>query len=310
MEFVHVPVLLDQCIEGLNIKEDGIYMDATVGGAGHSIEIVKRLKGGRLIAIDKDSDALQAANKRLSNYIDKVTFIHNDYKNFSEELDKLNIDKLDGILVDLGISSYQVDNGERGFSYIQDAPLDMRMDQSQYLNAKIVINEYSESELSRILFEYGEESFARQIAREIVKEREKGEIETTSQLSNIVERCYPAKFRYKNGNPAKKTFQAVRIEVNGELDRLQEALKEMALRLKKEGRMCVISFHSLEDRIVKETFRDLATGCTCPPSFPKCVCGRKEQVKLVNKKPIIASDEELERNKRAASAKLRIIERV
>ncbi len=310
MEFVHVPVLLDQCIEGLNIKEDGIYMDATVGGAGHSIEIVKRLKGGRLIAIDKDADALQAANKRLNNYIDKVTFIHNDYKNFSEELDKLNIDKLDGILVDLGISSYQVDNGERGFSYIQDAPLDMRMDQSQYLNAKIVINEYSESELSRILFEYGEESFARQIAREIVKEREKGEIETTAQLSNIVERCYPAKFRYKNGNPAKKTFQAVRIEVNGELDRLHDALKEMALRLKKEGRMCVISFHSLEDRIVKETFRDLATGCTCPPSFPKCVCGRKEQVKLVNKKPIIASDEELERNKRAASAKLRIIERV
>ncbi len=310
MEFVHVPVLLDQCIEGLNIKEDGIYMDATVGGAGHSIEIVKRLKGGRLIAIDKDADALQAANKRLNNYIDKVTFIHNDYKNFSEELDKLNIDKLDGILVDLGISSYQVDNGERGFSYIQDAPLDMRMDQSQYLNAKIVINEYSESELSRILFEYGEESFARQIAREIVKEREKGEIETTAQLSNIVERCYPAKFRYKNGNPAKKTFQAVRIEVNGELDRLHEALKEMALRLKKEGRMCVISFHSLEDRIVKETFRDLATGCICPPSFPKCVCGRKEQVKLVNKKPIIASDEELERNKRAASAKLRIIERV
>lgn len=310
MEFVHVPVLLDQCIEGLNIKEDGIYMDATVGGAGHSIEIVKRLKGGRLIAIDKDADALQAANKRLNNYIDKVTFIHNDYKNFSEELDKLNIDKLDGILVDLGISSYQVDNGERGFSYIQDAPLDMRMDQSQYLNAKIVINEYSESELSRILFEYGEESFARQIAREIVKEREKGEIETTAQLSNIVERCYPAKLRYKNGNPAKKTFQAVRIEVNGELDRLHDALKEMALRLKKEGRMCVISFHSLEDRIVKETFRDLATGCTCPPSFPKCVCGRKEQVKLVNKKPIIASDEELERNKRAASAKLRIIERV
>ena len=310
MEFVHVPVLLDQCIEGLNIKEDGIYMDATVGGAGHSIEIVKRLKGGRLIAIDKDADALQAANKRLNNYIDKVTFIHNDYKNFSEELDKLNIDKLDGILVDLGISSYQVDNGERGFSYIQDAPLDMRMDQSQYLNAKIVINEYSESELSRILFEYGEESFARQIAREIVKEREKGEIETTAQLSNIVERCYPAKFRYKNGNPAKKTFQAVRIEVNGELDRLHDALKEMALRLKKEGRMCVISFHSLEDRIVKETFRDLATGCTCPPSFPKCVCGRKEQVKLVNKKPIIATDEELERNKRAASAKLRIIERV
>lgn len=310
MEFVHVPVLLDQCIEGLNIKEDGIYMDATVGGAGHSIEIVKRLKGGRLIAIDKDVDALQAANKRLNNYIDKVTFIHNDYKNFSEELDKLNIDKLDGILVDLGISSYQVDNGERGFSYIQDAPLDMRMDQSQYLNAKIVINEYSESELSRILFEYGEESFARQIAREIVKEREKGEIETTAQLSNIVERCYPAKFRYKNGNPAKKTFQAVRIEVNGELDRLHDALKEMALRLKKEGRMCVISFHSLEDRIVKETFRDLATGCTCPPSFPKCVCGRKEQVILVNKKPIIASDEELEKNKRAASAKLRIIERV
>jgi len=310
MEFVHVPVLLDQCIEGLNIKEDGIYMDATVGGAGHSIEIVKRLKGGRLIAIDKDADALQAANKRLNNYIDKVTFIHNDYKNFSEELDKLNIDKLDGILVDLGISSYQVDNGERGFSYIQDAPLDMRMDQSQYLNAKIVINEYSESELSRILFEYGEESFARQIAREIVKEREKGEIETTAQLSNIVERCYPAKFRYKNGNPAKKTFQAVRIEVNGELDRLHDALKEMALRLKKEGRMCVISFHSLEDRIVKETFRDLATGCTCPPTFPKCVCGRKEQVKLVNKKPIIASDEELEKNKRAASAKLRIIERV
>ena len=310
MEFVHVPVLLDQCIEGLNIKENGIYMDATVGGAGHSIEIVKRLKGGRLIAIDKDADALQAANKRLNNYIDKVTFIHNDYKNFSEELDKLNIDKLDGILVDLGISSYQVDNGERGFSYIQDAPLDMRMDQSQYLNAKIVINEYSESELSRILFEYGEESFARQIAREIVKEREKSEIETTAQLSNIVERCYPAKFRYKNGNPAKKTFQAVRIEVNGELDRLHDALKEMALRLKKEGRMCVISFHSLEDRIVKETFRDLATGCTCPPSFPKCVCGRKEQVKLVNKKPIIASDEELEKNKRAASAKLRIIERV
>lgn len=310
MDFYHIPVLLDQCIEGLNIKPDGIYMDATVGGAGHSIEIVKKLKNGKLIAIDKDNEALSAAKKRLGDYLDKVTFIHNDYKNFSEELDKLYIENLDGILVDLGISSYQVDNGERGFSYMHDAPLDMRMNQEQYLTAYIVINEYDSAHLARILFQYGEERYARKIADKIVSTRQNSPIKTTGELAKIVESCYPAAVRFKYGNPAKRTFQAIRIEVNGELDRLEEALRTMALRLKKGGRMCVISFHSLEDRIVKDAFKDLATGCICPPDFPKCVCGRTEQVILVNKKPIIADDVELNNNTRAASAKLRIIERI
>lgn len=310
MEFVHVPVLLDQCIEGLNIKEDGIYMDATVGGAGHSSEIVKRLSTGKLIAIDKDTDALSAAKARLNKYLDKVIFVHNDYKNFAEELDKLHIDKLDGILVDLGISSYQVDNGERGFSYMQDAPLDMRMNREQTLSAKTVVNEYSVQDLTRILFQYGEEKFAKKIAEKIVSERERASIETTSRLASIVESSYPTAVRWKFGNPSKRTFQAIRIEVNSELDGLKDALHDMALRLNKGGRMAVISFHSLEDRIVKETFKDLSTGCTCPPSFPKCVCGRVEQVKLINKKPIIADEEELKNNSRAASAKLRVIERL
>lgn len=311
MEFAHIPVMLNECIEGLNIKADGTYVDGTVGGAGHSIEIVKRLsENGRLICVDKDEDALKAAGERLAPYKDRVTFIHDDYKNLVNELDSIGVGKVDGILLDLGVSSYQLDNAERGFSYMKDAPLDMRMDRSQRISAHEVVNDYTESELARILFDYGEEKLARQIARNIVRARSEKPIETTLELAKIVEDTYPAKTRWKFGHPAKRTFQAIRIEVNDELSSLGEAVTAMARRLEKGGRMAVITFHSLEDRIVKSAFKELSLACTCPPDFPVCVCGKVQEVELVNKKPITASEEELENNSRSQSAKLRVIEKL
>lgn len=311
MEFYHIPVMLNECLDGLNVKPQGIYVDCTVGGAGHSIEIVKRLKdGGRLIAVDKDEEALLAAGERLREYKDKVTFVHDDFKNLADELDAMGVDRVDGILCDLGVSSYQLDNAERGFSYIKDAPLDMRMDRSQYLTAFNIVNEYSASEITKILFDYGEEKLARRIAENIVRKRQEQTISTTLQLAAIVEESYPAATRWKYGHPAKRTFQAIRIAVNDELSVLKEALKKLALRLKPKGRMAVISFHSLEDRIVKTAFKELSQGCTCPPDFPVCVCNGIKEVEAVNKKPICASEEELNSNPRSASAKLRIIQRL
>lgn len=311
MEFAHIPVMLNECLEGLNIKADGTYVDGTVGGAGHSIEIVKRLsENGRLICVDKDEDALKAAGERLAPYKDRVTFIHDDYKNLVNALDSIGVGKVDGILLDLGVSSYQLDNAERGFSYMKDAPLDMRMDRSQRISAHEVVNGYTESELARILFDYGEEKLARQIARNIVRARSEKPIETTLELAKIVEDTYPAKTRWKFGHPAKRTFQAIRIEVNDELSSLGEAVTAMARRLEKGGRMAVITFHSLEDRIVKSAFKELSLACTCPPDFPVCVCGKVQEVELVNKKPITASEEELENNSRSQSAKLRVIEKL
>lgn len=311
MEFAHIPVMLNECLEGLNIKADGTYVDGTVGGAGHSIEIVKRLsENGRLICVDKDEDALKAAGERLAPYKDRVTFIHDDYKNLVNELDSIGVGKVDGILLDLGVSSYQLDNAERGFSYMKDAPLDMRMDRSQRISAHEVVNGYTESELARILFDYGEEKLARQIARNILRARSEKPIETTLELAKIVEDTYPAKTRWKFGHPAKRTFQAIRIEVNDELSSLGEAVTAMARRLEKGGRMAVITFHSLEDRIVKSAFKELSLACTCPPDFPVCVCGKVQEVELVNKKPITASEEELENNSRSQSAKLRVIEKL
>lgn len=311
MEFAHIPVMLNECLEGLNIKADGTYVDGTVGGAGHSIEIVKRLsENGRLICVDKDEDALKAAGERLAPYKDRVTFIHDDYKNLVNELDSIGVGKVDGILLDLGVSSYQLDNAERGFSYMKDAPLDMRMDRSQRISAHEVVNGYTESELARILFDYGEEKLARQIARNIVRARSEKPIETTLELAKIVEDTYPAKTRWKFGHPAKRTFQAIRIEVNDELSSLGEAVTAMARRLEKGGRMAVITFHSLEDRIVKSAFKELSLACMCPPDFPVCVCGKVQEVELVNKKPITASEEELENNSRSQSAKLRVIEKL
>ena len=278
MEFAHIPVMLNECLEGLNIKADGTYVDGTVGGAGHSIEIVKRLsENGRLICVDKDEDALKAAGERLAPYKDRVTFIHDDYKNLVNELDSIGVGKVDGILLDLGVSSYQLDNAERGFSYMKDAPLDMRMDRSQRISAHEVVNGYTESELARILFDYGEEKLARQIARNIVRARSEKPIETTLELAKIVEDTYPAKTRWKFGHPAKRTFQAIRIEVNDELSSLGEAVTAMARRLEKGGRMAVITFHSLEDRIVKSAFKELSLACTCPPDFPVCVCGKVQE---------------------------------
>lgn len=309
MEFKHIPVLLNECIEGLAIKPNGIYVDCTLGGAGHSSKIVEKLDSGKLIAIDKDEDALKAAKERLKEYSDKVIYIHDDFKNAIANLDKLGIDKIDGVLIDLGVSSYQLDNAERGFSYNQDARLDMRMNREQSLSAYEVVNTYSEKELADIMWIYGEEKLSRKIAYNIVKKREKSPIETTMQLAEIVLESYPAKLRWKGGNPCKRTFQAIRIEVNGELRGLKEAIEDLALRLNVDGRMCVITFHSLEDRIVKQTFINLEKDCICPPNQPICTCNKRSEVKILTKHPLVATEEELEINTRSQSAKLRIIQR-
>lgn len=311
MEFVHKPVLLNECIQALCIKPDGIYLDGTMGGGGHSYEIAKRLTaGGKLVAVDKDGDAHEAAKKRLRNFSDRIIFVRDDFKNACAVLDELGIDHLDGVLLDLGVSSYQLDNAERGFSYMQDAPLDMRMDRGQKTSAFEVVNGYSVNELTAIFRDYGEEKLARKIAEKIAEERQKAPVATTGELAKIVEQAYPAATRWKFGHPAKRVFQAVRIEVNGELADLEEAVTALARRLKPQGRMAVITFHSLEDRAVKNAFRQLSLSCTCPPDFPVCVCGKVQEVKLINAKPITADADELRDNPRAESAKLRVIERM
>ena len=302
--------MLEECIEGLDIKPDGTYLDCTLGGGGHSLEIVKRLTNGRLFAVDKDAEAIASAKQKLCEYEDKITYIHDDFKNALERLDELNVDKLDGVLIDLGVSSYQLDNGQRGFSYNVDAPLDMRMNTEQYLSAYNVVNEYDEESLANIIWQYGEDKLSRRIAKNIVEYRQKQEIKTTGQLAKIVEESYPAKLRWKFGNPCKRTFQAIRIEVNGELKDLDKAVTDLSLRLKEGGRICIITFHSLEDRIVKRAFVELNKDCICPPHQPICTCNKRRDVEIITKKPITASDDELAQNSRAASAKLRIAKRV
>ena len=311
MEFVHLPVMPRECIEGLAIKPDGIYLDGTTGGGGHSLLIAERLgESGRLIAFDKDEEALEAAKSKLRDHLGKVTFVHDDFASACGRLDELGIEALDGVLLDLGVSSYQIDNAERGFSYTKDAPLDMRMDRGQDLDAYKVVNGYPREKLESIFRDYGEERLARRIAAKIEERRAEAPVATTLELAELVAGCYPPGTRYKYGNPAKRVFQAIRIEVNGELDRLSESVTALARRLRRGGRMAVITFHSLEDRIVKNAFRELSLSCTCPPDFPVCVCGKVKEVELVNAKPITASPEELKANPRAESAKLRIVKRI
>lgn len=308
LEFNHTPVMLRECIEGLNIKPDGVYVDGTLGGAGHSRVIASKLSGGTLICIDKDSDALRVAGERLSEY-ECVRLVKSDFKEFASIMDELGVDKVDGVLLDLGVSSYQLDTADRGFSYRFDGPLDMRMDKESDFSAYNVVNEYTLDELARVIREFGEEQFARNIAKNIVAEREKAPITTTAELNGIVERSIPRKL-WGKGSVAKKTFQAIRIEVNNELRGLDKVLYDIIGKLRKGGRLAVITFHSLEDRIVKNVFKDCATGCICDKSIPICVCNHKATVRLVNKKPIEASAEELCVNKRSASAKLRVVEKI
>ena len=304
MEFKHEPIMLNECIENLNIKPDGIYVDGTIGGAGHSSKIVERLNSGKLIGIDRDKEALAASKKRLENY-SNVIYIWGTHENVRAHLDEINVPLVDGILLDLGVSSYQIDEGERGFSYTKDARLDMRMNREQDLDAEYVVNKYSKEELEKIFFEYGEENFSKRIVSKILKAREEKEIETTFELADIIRSAVP-----KNSiDSFKRIFQALRIEVNGELKDLGKAIKDSILSLKDGGRLCIITFHSLEDRIVKNTFIEYEGRCTCPKDFPKCVCGYKSYGKIITKKPIVPNYEEQERNPRSKSAKLRVFER-
>ena len=310
MVFEHKSVLLEETIEGLNIKPDGIYVDGTLGGGGHAYEVCCRLNDkGRFIGIDQDAAAIEAAGARLSDFGEKVTIIRSNYCNMKSELQKIGIDKVDGIVLDLGVSSYQLDTAERGFSYREDAPLDMRMDTRQTLTARDIVNDYSEMDLFRIIRDYGEDKFAKNIAKHIVMEREKGSIETTGQLTEIIRQSIPMKFQKNAGHPAKRTFQAIRIEFNRELEVLRDSLDDMIDMLNEDGRICIITFHSLEDRIVKGIFKKNENPCTCPSSFPVCVCGKVSKGRVVTKKPILPSEEELEWNSRSKSAKLRIFER-
>ena len=310
MEFKHIPIMLEQVLEGLNIKSEGVYVDGTLGGAGHSYEIVKKLSsGGRLVGIDQDGDAINSAGARLQKYKDRVDIVKSNYVNMPAVLDDLGIDKVDGILLDLGVSSYQFDNAERGFSYRYDAPLDMRMDRDSDYTAEDLINDYSEEDLRRIIKEYGEEKFAGRIAAEIIKSRDKQRIRTTFELNDIITRAIPAAARRHGGHPAKKTYQAIRIELNRELTVLSDSIDSMIDRLKPEGRICIITFHSLEDRIVKSAFKTAENPCICPPEFPVCVCGRKSKGKVITRKPIEADEKEREENPRSTSAKLRIFEK-
>lgn len=309
MAFEHYSVLLEETIENLNIKPDGIYLDGTLGGGGHSEQILKRLSDrGRHIGIDQDEAAIEAASKRLEAYGDKLTVIRNNYRNAKAALDEIGVSHVDGIVLDLGVSSYQLDTEERGFSYRFDSELDMRMDRRQSLTAKQIINEYSEMELFHIIKDYGEDQFAKNIAKHIVRARAEKEIETTFELNEIIKAAIPAKMRV-NGHPSKRTFQAIRIECNRELEVLKESLDDLIDLLNPSGRLCIITFHSLEDRIVKSAFRNAENPCVCPPEFPVCVCGKKSKGKVISRKPILPSAQELEENSRSKSAKLRVFEK-
>ena len=312
MEFNHYSVLLNETIENLNIKPDGIYVDGTLGGGGHAYQVASRLsEKGRLIGIDQDADAIAAAGERLKEFGDKITIIRSNYANMKEELHRIGVEKVDGIVLDLGVSSFQLDTPERGFTYRdENAPLDMRMDDRQSLTAKDIVNGYSEMDLYRIIRNYGEDKFAKNIAKHIVQERAKKPIETTGELTEIIRASIPMKVQMTGGHPAKRTFQAIRIELNKELEVLQDNLDDMIDLLNPGGRICIITFHSLEDRIVKTNFKRNENPCTCPSDFPVCVCGKKSKGKVVTRKPILPSEEELEVNSRSKSAKLRVFERV
>ena len=310
MEFKHKSVLLEECIENLQIKPDGIYVDGTLGGGGHSYEICRRLSdNGRLIGIDQDSAAIEAAGRRLEEFAGKVTIVRSNYCEMRAELAKLGITSVDGVILDLGVSSYQLDDADRGFTYREDTPLDMRMDQRQPFTARDVVNEYSEMELYRIIRDYGEDKFAKNIAKHIVSARKEKAIETTGELIHIIKAAIPAKVRAVGGHPAKRTFQAIRIEVNHELDVLRDSLDDMIDMLNDGGRICIITFHSQEDRIVKTIYRKNENPCTCPREFPVCVCGKKSKGTVITRKPIVPGEEELEENPRSKSAKLRVFER-
>lgn len=310
MKFNHISVLLNECIEGLNIKENGIYVDGTLGGGGHSSHIAAKLTTGRLIGIDQDTDAIQAASKRLEPYKNVFTAVHSNFYNVREVLDNLGIEKADGFLLDLGVSSYQLDEADRGFSYMHDAPLDMRMNRENEYSAWNVVNEKSEKELNDIIFKYGEEKWAKRIAQFIVQERAIKPIETTYELVEVIKKAVPKGARRDGPHPAKRTFQAIRIEVNGELAILDKTVDDMVASLNPGGRLCIITFHSLEDRIIKNAMKRHENPCVCPPEFPVCVCGKKPDGKVITRKPILPSDEELELNPRSRSAKLRILERI
>ena len=310
MEYTHQPVLLQQCIDGLNIRPDGVYLDGTLGRAGHSLEIVRRLTTGRLICVDRDQAALDAAPERLAGYLDRVTLVHSDFRRLAAILDELGLAGVDGMLFDLGVSSPQLDDKSRGFSYMQDAPLDMRMDQSAALTAAMVVNQWPREELRRILFQYGEERYAPAIAAAIERARTDKPIQTTLELAEIIRSAMPPAALREKQHPAKRSFQAIRIAVNDELAAVSDLMADAVPRLNPGGRLAVISFHSLEDRIVKTALAGFARGCTCPPDFPVCVCGKKPQIRLVNKKPIVADAAELRDNPRARSAKLRVAEKL
>lgn len=311
MEFSHVSVLLNECLKGLNLKPGGIYVDCTLGGAGHSLEIVKGiLPGGQLIGIDQDQNALQAAGEKLAAYKHNVTLVHSNFRRLTEIVRELHPTGVDGILFDLGVSSHQLDAAERGFSYMQDAPLDMRMNTEITTTAGELVNNLTEAELARIIWEYGEERWSKRIAQFIVEHRQIKPIETTGELVEVIKKAIPAKARREGPHPAKRTFQALRIEVNRELEVLAQALKDSVDLLKNGGRVCVISFHSLEDRITKDAFREMAKGCTCPPKMPVCTCGGVKKVKIITGKPILPGADEIARNPRARSAKLRIAEKI
>lgn len=309
MEFKHKSVLLNETIDGLNIKPDGIYVDGTLGGGGHAYEVCRRLgEKGSIVGIDQDAAAIEAASARLKDFGEKVTIVRSNYCDMKSKLHELGIDKVDGIVLDLGVSSYQLDTAERGFSYREDAPLDMRMDTRQKMTARDIVNDYTEADLYRVIRDYGEDKFAKNIAKHIVQARAVKPVEMTAELSEIIRASIPMKFQQKSGHPAKRTFQAIRIELNRELDVLRDSLDDMIDLLNPGGRLCIITFHSLEDRIVKSAFRKNENPCTCPPDFPVCVCGKKTKGSIITKKPILPSEEELEYNSRSKSAKLRIFE--
>ena len=310
MEYTHRPVLLDECIEGLNIRPDGIYLDGTLGRAGHSREIAKRLTSGRLICVDRDDAALEAAQTRLADWMDRVTLVHSNFDKVSDILDDLGLKGIDGMLFDLGVSSPPLDDGSRGFSYMADAPLDMRMDRSEGLTAADVVNGFEQNELRRILLQYGEERYAPLIAAAIVRRRAEKPIETTLELVDVIKSAMPGKALREKQHPAKRSFQAIRIAVNDELASVERMIRGAVPKLNRGGRLAVITFHSLEDRIVKTGMADFAKGCTCPPDFPVCVCGKTPDIKLVSRKPILPTDQEVEENPRARSAKLRVAEKL